>query len=220
MNLLGLFIAFVGIQTLIFNACSALACSLMRVSVKKFVIFRGPKLARWHVGGCEVSLRLLPIGGFVEHDQEMLMTRNLGMRVLMSLSGLLGTACLGWLLLGGPEFLHYVQRTLVHLVPGTLHPTTAGVDCVRRFALLAQHSFGFGLGVAAAVNVALNLLPISMTPVFRSILEIGGHDFTEKTEGKPQTKGDKLIVVGCLLLLAVHAAWFVAIGMFFYRLMA
>lgn len=63
MNLPGLFIAFVAIQTLVFNACSVLACWLMRVDVKKFVVFRGPKLAWYHVDGCEVSLRLLPIGG-------------------------------------------------------------------------------------------------------------------------------------------------------------
>lgn len=220
MHLLGLFIAFVGIQTLVFNGFSALTCLWMRVNVLKFTIFRGPKLAWWHAGGCELSLRLLPLGGFVQYDLEMLRTRSLGQRVLMALSGLLATACLGLVLLGAAPFLHYIQSTLVHLIPGTLHPTTVGAECVARFAELAQRSFWSGLGVAAAVNVTLSILPIPLTPLCRAIYEICGFDFTETKENESWTTGDKLIVIGSLLLLAINAVWFVAIGVFFYRHMA
>lgn len=138
----------------------------------------------------------------------------------MSLSGLLGTACMGLVLLGAAPFLHYVQSTLEHLIPGTLHPMTVGADCVGRLAALAQHSFWSGLGAAAAVCVALNLLPIPMTPLCRTIFEICGFDFTQVSGENTHTTAHRLIVVGCLLLMAVHAVWFVAIGTFFYRLMA
>lgn len=220
MHVLYLFIAFIGIQTLVFNGFSVLACWLMKVDVKKFVVFRGPKLVWWHAGGCEVSLRLLPIGGYVEHDMEMLQARSLWQRVLMSLSGLLGTTGMGLALLGAAPFLHYVQSTLVHLIPGTLHPMTVGAECVARVAEISVSSFWSGLGAAVAVSVALNLLPIPMTPLCRTIFEIFGFDFSETTGKNTHTAAHRLIVVGCLLLMVVHAVWFVAIGTYIYRLMA
>lgn len=213
MHLLALFIAFAAILVLLFNSATALACKFLRVGVLEFRVFVGPTLMRWQVGGCDASVALFPISGYVKPDPEILQTRSLAARLLMSLSGLAGVACLGFALLGGAGFLHYVQRTFVCLLSGALHPATVGVHSVARLAQVAMHSFGEGLGVLAAANVAFGLLPMPTTPMYRMLAEICGRDLYN-------SEGSKLETAGAILLFALHAVWFVAVAMFFYQPLA
>jgi membrane-associated protease RseP (regulator of RpoE activity) len=222
MKLLGLFVVNVLILTLVFNVATVLLCRWLRVGVTEFGVFYGPKLARWKVGGCEVSLGLLPTGGFVGVDQESMKRYLVGARVLMALIGPLATASVGLLLLGAEGLRHYVQSVLLHLVPGMLHPLTVGVDCVARVAVVAQVSFWKGLGVIAAVNTAAGLLPLPPMPMYRVLGTICGRGMTEKEEGKEGKEGttltEKLEVAGAMLFFVATLSWMFAAVVFFYRL--
>lgn len=219
MKLLGLYVVFVLIQTMVFNVATVLMCRWLGVGVKEFGVFYGPKLARWKVGECEVSLGLLPTGGFVAPDQAALRSRSLGARVMMTLSGWLATACLGLVLLGGAEFTHYALSVLRHLVPATLHPLTVGVECVSKLAVVATHSFWTGLGVFGAISFAMGLLPWPVMPVYRALCEICGREMVaaeERTGGT--TVLEKVEMVAMMLYLVMLCAWALAAGVFFWRL--
>ncbi|WP_395752487.1 site-2 protease family protein [Prosthecobacter sp.] len=219
MMLLGYFVVYVLILTLVFNVATVLLCRRLRVGVTEFGVFYGPKLARWQVGGCEVSLGLLPTGGFVGVDQVAMKRFPVGARVLMAGIGPLATASVGLLLLGEEGFKHFLTSALAHLGPGTLHPLTVGVDCVARVAVMAELSFWRGLGVMAAVNTALALLPLTPMPMYRVLATICGRGMTEKEEGKDgMTLVQMLEVAGAMLVFVAGLLWGLAVVVFFWRL--
>jgi membrane-associated protease RseP (regulator of RpoE activity) len=151
----------------------ALTASALRIAIWEVSFGFGFRLAHFHVAGFPITLRGIPLGGYlrVEEDPESDLVESPSgrpfatfhpiARAALYASGCAALFVLGGLILGWEPAARSLLRGFEQYVSGALSPLSVGrvhIDSAAR--LLGSGSFGLCVGVVATKFAAANLLPV------------------------------------------------------------
>lgn len=149
----------------------AFGATKLGIPVKSLSLNMGPGLPLGRLFGIPVRLGVIP-GGNLDMDEERAAetstARRIGLTTLIPIVHLaVGVAILGW----DRGWSHFTEG-FAQLVNGSLHPRTVGVGLLRAFDQVRSQSVTAAMGVLAAKQAALALLPIGGTWVTQFLRQL------------------------------------------------
>lgn len=171
-------------------------------------IWVGPRLIQRQVKGVQLSLGVVPMGGYVkfgEIESSLLDRQPLWRQIATAASGCAVLFMIG-LALGAP--FSSFGNTFWQYPLGALQPFDVGAALLREWAALAQSAPSVALGVASMKLSAMNLFPLRMLNggdiIHRVVRSLG-----RRSARSDQADWYMLISLGLLLLLV--GGWLVAL---------
>jgi Peptidase family M50 len=180
MSFLFFFLFGVALVAFMFNAASVAVLSLLKVPVSEFGIGGGRKWCEFTYRGCVVSCGVMPIGGYLAFEAELLESKSLLARLCAIAAGPLASMVMGFVLLGWSKGLYYLLGSFHWLIVGAWSPRTIGSGYVAKLDDLACHSFLSALGVFLIINSLINFFPVYAVAGGKMVIELARSWFPER----------------------------------------
>lgn len=193
-------VVWIGIMLPCWAGIVVLAFATMRlgIPVKSLSLNVGPGLSLGRLFGIPVRLGVIP-GGHLDMDEERAAETSATLRIgLITLIPIVHLA-VGMALLGRESGWRHFIEGFAQLMNGLLHPRTAGVGLLQAFDQVRVQSVTAALGVLAAKQAALSLLPIGGTWVTQFLRQL-----LYSNKSRAVELG---IVLLALIGLLIYGAW-------------
>lgn len=185
----------------------AVAALLLRVRMEEFVIFFWPWLLKTKIGGVEVKLGALPLGGYVKFSEESYYALDFFRQLLIQLAGPAVLFVTALLTIGWEATVNRFTDAYVNMLRGAISPLGLGPRLLQQaFEFAARHDLRTVFGHFTTIILAVQLIPLPNWNGGNLILHFLRAIFRWQPEQEMPAR-----YVGLLLGLLWGLSWFIAL---------